>query len=491
MLTEACAANRYVEFIRTLRIGAIPLPVLQKAELTLLDSCGVTAAGSRMQAARLMNAFARRYYAHTPDAAAEHRARLLLDGNTVSPGGAALAAGQAADSMDAHDGYHEVKGSHISATLLAGLLALAEVADNRVDMVPLTGDELLITWLIGQELAIRFGCALQSTMPEIYIPSGLLGAVGVAAIGGRLLGLSVEQTRHALGIAELHGPRIQTSGGWRVTIYPTMLKDTICWGAMAGVNAALMAREGFTGAPCGIVEEDSLQSYFNDLGHRWRSLELYMKPTPCCRYAIPAVRAMLQLLASSGQPQGVSALDVAEITVTTFREAWLLGRDIPVPGNAEIAQYHVAWPVAAAAVSGQMPGPQDLSDEAIAKNTQIRSMCGKIQIKVDDSYTTAFPERTLADVQIVFSDGRTVTLRAKDVVNSAKPRSTNIDQPIRINEFDPDLGSCDQHALIAKFDRFANWGAGVDKAREIKQTIFALRGADHEGVKDFLETMLS
>ncbi|MCP4392100.1 MAG: MmgE/PrpD family protein, partial [Gammaproteobacteria bacterium] len=255
------AILHYLNFIHALKFDSIPSNVRQKAELSLLDCCGVTAAGSRMKAARIMNRFARQHYAHAADAFAESRARLLFDGNSVSPGGAALATGQAADSMDAHDGYNEIKGSHISSTLLGSLLALGEVAGNTAGL-ELTGDDLLSAWIVGQEMAIRYGCALQSTMPDVYLPSGLMGAIGTAAMGGRLMRLQPEVTRHALGIAELHGPRIQTMNGWRVTVFPSMLKDTICWGAMAGVNAVLMAREEFTGAPCGIVEEEPFQSYF-------------------------------------------------------------------------------------------------------------------------------------------------------------------------------------------------------------------------------------
>ncbi len=91
---------RTVSFIQALRAEDIPGKVLQRAALTLLDTCGVAAAGSRMKAAALMKSFARRHYAHAPSAGTDS-ARLLFDGNTVSPGGAALAAGQAVDSMDA------------------------------------------------------------------------------------------------------------------------------------------------------------------------------------------------------------------------------------------------------------------------------------------------------------------------------------------------------------------------------------------------------
>lgn len=117
-------------------------------------------------------------------------------------------------------------------------------------------------------------------------------------MGARLLRLNRSQTMHALGIAELHAPRIQSHDGWRVTICPTMLKDTIAWGAMAGTNAVLLAMCGFSGAPCGLLEESQTQQFFNTLGQEWECLKLYMKPVPCCRYAIPTVRIALQLLAN-------------------------------------------------------------------------------------------------------------------------------------------------------------------------------------------------
>ncbi|MCP4472676.1 MAG: MmgE/PrpD family protein [Gammaproteobacteria bacterium] len=482
--------RHYSNFVHALPFECIPSIVWQKAELSLLDSCGVTSAGSRMKAAGIMSRFARQHYAHAPEASAEFRARLLFDGSSVSPGGAALAAGQAADSMDAHDGYHEIKGSHVSSTLLGGLLAIGEIANNTAGL-EFTGDDLLSAWIIGQEMAIRFGCALQSSMPDVYIPSGLIGAIGIAAMGGRLLRLNPEITRHALGIAELHGPRVQTTNGWRVTVFPSMLKDTVCWGSMAGVNAVLMAREEFTGAPCGVLEEESFQSYFNDLGNRWRSPELYMKPVPCCRYAIPAVRAVLQLLEHEAHAQGLSANEVAEVTVTTFREAWLLGRDIPVPDDAETAQYHVAWPVAAAMVTGRLPGPQELSDEAIADDTRIQNMCRKVKVVVNDDYTQAFPGRTLADVRIRLVHGRTMELAAAAVVNNEEIQPGEAGHSIPLNEFDPDLGVCNQQALIDKFHRYASWGVGPERAAQMKQVVFALRGGDHDAATDFLDAMLT
>ncbi len=56
---------------------------------------------------------------------------------------------------------------------------------------------------------------------------------------------------------------------------------------------------------------------------------------------------------------------------------------------------------------------------------------------------------------------------------------SNSNHPILINEFDPDLGICTPQTLLDKFDRFANWGVGANRAKQMKQAIFALRGGNH------------
>ena len=74
-----------------------------------------------------------------------------------------------------------------------------------------------------------------------------------------MMELSLEQTKHATGIAEYHGPRSQMM---RCIDHPTMLKDGSGWGAMCGVSAARMAKAGFTVAPALILQTE----HWYDLG---------------------------------------------------------------------------------------------------------------------------------------------------------------------------------------------------------------------------------
>src|SRR5436305_436110 len=99
-------------------------------------------------------------------------------------------------------------------------------------------------------------------------------------------------TRHALGVAEYFGPRGQIL---RACDSPTMVKDGSGWGAHVGLAAALLARDGFTGAPALTVERDDAGPFWSDLGTRWRIGEQYFKAYPVCRWAQPAIEAALDL----------------------------------------------------------------------------------------------------------------------------------------------------------------------------------------------------
>jgi hypothetical protein len=67
-----------------------------------------------------------------------------------------------------------------------------------------------------------------------YHTSGAWNALGVAALGCRLRACP-DTLRHALGIAEYHGPRSQMM---REIANPTMLHDGSGMGALVGMMAA-------------------------------------------------------------------------------------------------------------------------------------------------------------------------------------------------------------------------------------------------------------
>ena len=199
---------------------------------------GVAAIGSTTE----MSKIARRGPLALFGTGAAGGSRMLMDGRTVSPAGAAMAVAFMVDSIDAHDGTKPNKG-HAGSAVFPALLAVDDALRQQGQAI--SGRDFA-TWLaVAYEVSYRAGQVQHATCPD-YHTSGAWTAVGVAAAIARMLGCDAEQIRHAAGITEYHGPLSQMM---RCIDFPTMLRDGVGWGAPSGVTAAYLAREGFTGAP--------------------------------------------------------------------------------------------------------------------------------------------------------------------------------------------------------------------------------------------------
>jgi len=316
-------------------------------------------------------------------------AQLWLDGREVSPPGAALANGMTIDSLDIHDGHSLTKG-HAGAAVVPGLFAtVSSKGGPRI-----SGKEFLTTLVVGYEVALRAGMVLHQTVCD-YHTSGAWNAIGVAALAARRLGMKREQTRHALGIAEYHGPRSQMM---RCIDHPTMLKDGSGWGAMAGVSAALLARADFTGAPALTVESDEVNEIWHNLGGSWQFTGQYFKPHAVCRWAQPSIEAALALQ----QNYRLKPAQVQQIRVFTFHEAVRL--NCRCPRSTEEAQYSLPFPLAAALVFGRL-GARELSGQSLTDPAVLKlSDCVKL-IEYED-YNERFPAKRYARVEIQSQEGK-------------------------------------------------------------------------------------
>jgi len=377
-------------FIHDLRLDELPGEVVHQLRRCLLDLIGVAAAGRQTELSRIVHGFAVRQMG-----ASEGGARLIFDGRHAGAAGAAFAGASTIDSFDAHDGHPLTKG-HAGVAILPALLAVAD-SEGLIDSGSLDGAQLLSALVVGYEIAIRAGIALHGSVAD-YHTSGAWNALGCAAVAARLLKLDHETTRHALGTAEYHGPRSQMM---RCIDHPTMLKDGSGWGAFAGVSAAYLAQDGFTGAPAITIEAPDQSELWSDLGARWRIMEQYFKPHPVCRWAQPAIEAAAVLV----QRHALSPDRIARVEVETFLAGVKLGTAVPT--TTEAAQYALGFPLAAFLVRGRLSaaeiGPAGLADPAIA------AMIGKITLAERQDLSCAFPASRLAVVRITTLGGDVVT----------------------------------------------------------------------------------
>jgi len=370
-----------IEFIHRLRWADLPDHVRHQARRCLLDTIGAGLGGRRTELSGIIHDYAAAAHGGTG-------AKLWLDGREVSPPGAALANGMTIDSLDIHDGYLPVKG-HAGAAIVPAALTTV-TGDGQV---PVSGQDLLTTLVIGYEVALRAGVSLHATACD-YHTSGAWNALGCAAMVARSLGLDAERTRHALGIAEYHGPRSQMM---RCIDHPTMVKDGSGWGAMTGVSAAMLARAGFTGAPAVTVEAPETAETWADLGTRWRIDEQFFKPYAVCRWAQPAIAGALALQRDHALPLDA----IARIQVITFHQATRLASRRPT--TTEEAQYSLPFPVAAALAHGTL-GLAQLSGAGLRDMAVLR-LSDRIELVDDPALSARFPAERIARVRIETAAG--------------------------------------------------------------------------------------
>ncbi len=279
-----------------------------------------------------------------------------------------------------------------------------------------------------------------------YHTSGAWIALATAAIAARALRLDGTQTRHALGIAEYHGPRSQMM---RCIDHPTMVKDGSGWGAMAGVSAAYLARNGFTGAPAISAEGAEVADLWGDLGQTWRLMEQYYKPFPVCRWAQPPVQAVLNLRAA----HGLTSDQIARIEIVTFHQSLRLATRAPL--TTEEAQYSTGFPAAVAAVRGGI-GAGDVLEGALDDPETLR-LATTMEITESDSYNAAFPSRRIAHAVLHLTDGR--ILRSEPTEARGDPEAMVSQTEMREKYHalaDPVLGQARSKQLLAQAEAMAD-----------------------------------
>lgn len=342
-----------------------------------MDLIGCTIAGSKADVSGMVRRFAVRHWA-------KGRSSVMLSNHKLQPTGAALVNATMANALDMDDGHRLTKG-HPGAVVFPAVLAAAEDCQA-------TGRQFLTSLLVGYEVAIRAGMTAHQLRPE-YHCTGSWGALGAAAGVARILGLSAEETEHALGISEYHSTY---SPMMRCIDHPSMLKDGIGWGCMTGISSAYMAKEGFTGIPS-LFSQESSKELVSELGEKYRIEQLYYKPYACCRWAQPAVEGVKLLV----EENRLSPHMIERLVIHTFTESSRLMKRMPA--NTEEAQYNLYFPVAAYLIFGEV-GPRQVLDEL--ENEQIREVMTKMETVIDSHLDAQFPAKALCKVELFTIDGR-------------------------------------------------------------------------------------
>ncbi|XP_018600464.1 cis-aconitate decarboxylase [Scleropages formosus] len=164
--------------------------IIHRSKRMILDTLGVGLLGTTTPVFRTALQYSRRY------GSLERSCIWGQPGLSLPPQYAAFVNGIAVHSMDFDDTWHPP--THPSGAVLPGLLALAETLPRRP-----SGLELLLAFNVGIEVQgqlMRFSREAHH-IPKRFHPPAVVGVMGSAAAGAKLLNLSPAQCAEALAVA--------------------------------------------------------------------------------------------------------------------------------------------------------------------------------------------------------------------------------------------------------------------------------------------------
>ena len=387
-----------VEFLHRLRPEDLPGEVLDRARYFLLDYLAVTVRGSREESAQCVQ----RMIQPVPTGSPTNCATVIGTPIRTLPVYAALANGTASHGIE-HDDTHSGGSIHLGTTMYSAALALAETAPG------IATEDFLTAAVAGYEAAARLAMALQ---PKEHYALGFhltptCGVFGAAITACKLLALSAERTLAAVGIAgsmAAGSMEFLAEGAWTKRIHPGLA-------ARNGIEAALLAAEGFTG-PLHMFEgrDGFLHGYSRnpvperltaDLGKSYEILHTAVKPHACCRYMQGPIDAVLDLV----RQHEIRPDQVHKIEVAVLEAGWGI---VAEPRNQKYnpqsmvdAQFSMPFGAAVAVVCGAAGLDQFTLDQI--HSTRIREVMQKVVLvkdaRLEENFPREWPARAIIELQ--------------------------------------------------------------------------------------------
>ena len=362
------------------------------------------------------------------------QASILGRSEKVDMASAALINGISSHTFD-FDDTHLKPIIHPAGPVASALLALAETKGA-------SGRALIDALVLGIDVSCRVGNAMY---PDHYDRgwhiTGSTGTVGAAAACARLLGLNIDQTVMALGIAASQPVGVREQFG-------SMTKPFHPGGAArAGLMSALLAQQGFTAspraleAPRGMMQTISTKNDWSEitegLGEQFEIVLNTFKPFACGIVIHPSIDGCAQLRAQGISPEEIVSLELKVHSLVLE----LTGKKEPVDGlQAKFSVYHGC---AAGLTFGQAT-EDEFSDEVVSRPDMV-ALRRKVNATVDDTI-----DESAVDLTAILTDGRRVHVRVEHAIGSLQNPMTDAQLDTKFHGLsDPILGARQTSDLIS------------------------------------------
>lgn len=399
MSTASDPGRQLAEFAATLAVEAIPAAVLERAEDLMIDWLGSALAGKGARPVETIARFAERM------GPADGPSELLIHRRGSSPLMAAMA-NAAASHVAEQDDLHNASVLHPATVVFPPALAVAQALGR-------SGAELLTAVVAGYEVGIRVGEFLGRSHYTIFHTTGTAGTLAAAAATGSLLRLDAAQMAHAFGSAGT-----QAAGLWEFLRDAADSKQLhTAHAASAGLTAAYLAADGFTGAKrifdgkqgmaAGLSSDADPARLVDRLGSRWALPETSFKFHASCRHTHPAADALQEAM----RTHHLAASDIAAVTACVHQGAIDVLGPVTDPQTVHQSKFSMGTVLGLVAVRG---GASLADFDAHWRDPEVTAFRDRVAMRLDPEVDAAYPARWIGKVEIRTTDGRTVSARVDE-----------------------------------------------------------------------------
>ncbi|MEW5795967.1 MAG: MmgE/PrpD family protein [Candidatus Zixiibacteriota bacterium] len=335
------------------------------------------------------------------DMGGKPQATLFGFGDKLPAANAALVNSLMIRALDYNDIYWKEDPSHPSDIIPAAL--------SVGEMVGASMKEVIVGIVLAYEFEMRLCEFAVPGVRERKWHHATLTQFVSPIVAGKMLGLTVDQMVHAIGISGCHNHTIGCPTAGKLT----MMKNTVDpMAVQAGVVAALMARRGYTGTEAVFEGKEGLMDVFGPkwekdnllggLGTKFKILECSMKGFPTEALTHTHLTCMLKVI----RENDIKPEQIETATVTTIARACdiLFDPHKYRPESRETADHSLPYCLAAAIVDRQI-STASFSEEKL-KDPRIWAVIDKIKGEASMEFEKMFPAKQPSKVVVRTEDGR-------------------------------------------------------------------------------------
>ena len=432
-------------FAAGLRFSDIPAPVIRKAEDLLVDWFGSAVAGRDARPVQSITRFA---LATGPQGGPSE----VINGGTSSSPYLAAMANAAASHMVEQDDVHNGSVFHPATVVFPAALAVAQALGA-------SGEQLLTAAVAGYEVGIRVGEFMGRSHYKVFHTTGTAGTLAAAAAVGHLLGLDALRMQHAFGSAGT-----QSAGLWEFLRTAADSKQLhTAHAAAAGLMAAYLAKDGFTGAAqilegqqgmaAGMSSDADPAKLTDGLGTRWATSETSFKYHACCRHTHPAADALLQVM----QINHLKPPDLDRVVTHVHQGAIDVLGPVLKPTTVHQSKFSMGTTLALAARFGHA-GLAEFEQHFLDEATQ--ALRDRVEMVLDAEVDAAYPQRWIGKVTVSTTDGRVLHGRVdepKGDPGNTLSRDEITAKALRLAAFSASVSAMQMQTALAALWTVADW----------------------------------